>query len=86
MFNVQLIAPLVDRLVRLYDIYIYLFWNIFKLIFNLFPGIYAIIFEYLYQISFILTPKIVHYASALYSVKFVVIILQVNIFTSCVPS
>ena len=41
---------------------------------SLFPCIYAIIFDYLYQISFILTPKWVYYASILYYIKSVVIL------------
>ena len=41
--------------------------------FDLFSGIYMDTFDYLYQISFILTPKIVYYASALYYVKFVIV-------------
>ena len=41
---------------------------------SLFPCIYAIIFDYLYQISFILTPKWVYYTSLLYYIKFVVIL------------
>ena len=52
--------------------YIYPVWNIFKPILTRFQVLYAIIFDYLYQIYFILTPKISLLRQCNVYIKFVV--------------